>query len=76
MAAFCEELLSENDFETVFATSVLMTNMVPLLRQFKRSLYTDQKDEWMSWMLIVCCWIAKIYQSITVDYVLTRTLPA
>ena len=45
MAAFCEELLSENDFETVFATSVLMTNMVPLLRQFKRSLYTDQKDE-------------------------------
>ena len=54
MAAFCEELLSENDFETVFATSVLMTNMVPLLRQFKRSLYTDQKDEWMSWMLIVC----------------------
>ena len=45
MAAFCEELLSENDFETVFATSVLMTNMVPLLWQFKRSLYTDQKDE-------------------------------
>ena len=36
VASFCEELLSENDFEAVLAISVV-TNMVPtLLRQFRR----------------------------------------
>ena len=35
---FCEELLSKNDFEAVLATSVIMTMVPRILRQFRRSL--------------------------------------
>ena len=60
---FCEELLREKDFEAVLAIFCGYDYSVTLPRQFGRSLQFRK----LSQMLLVCyvCWIAKIYQSIT-----------
>ena len=62
---FCEELLSENDFKAILANFCCYhygTNASEAVQKIA----TDQKDYHKCSSCAIVCWIAKIYQSITV----------
>ena len=62
---FCEEFLNENDFEAVLATFCCYdygANSSEAVRKIAK----DQKDYPKCSSCVAVCWIAKIYQSITV----------
>ena len=72
---FCEELLSENDFGAVLATFCCYYNSANA-SDAVRKIATDKKVYHKCSSCGIVCWIAKIYQSITVKkvgYLLTRT---
>ena len=63
--SFCEELLSENDFEAVLATLYCYdygTNASETVQKIA----IDQKDYPIYSSCVRACWIAKLYQLITV----------
>ena len=63
--SFCEELLSENEFEAVFA-SFCCYDYDAKVSEAVQKIATDKNVyHKCSWCIIIC-WIAKIYQSITV----------
>ena len=65
MVVFCEELLSENDFEAVLATFSCYDHGASTSEAVQK-IATDQKDYHKCSSCVIVCWIAKIYQSITV----------
>ena len=73
---FCEELVSENDFEAVLAT-FYCHDYGANASETVQKIATDQKDYHICSSCVTVCWITKIYQSITVKkkvgYLLTRT---
>ena len=75
---FCEGLLSENDFEVVLTTFFYYDYGANVSEAVQR-ITTDQKGYHKCSSFVIVCWIAKMYQSITVKkvgYLLPRTLPA
>ena len=62
---FCEELLSENDFEAVLATFCCY-DCGANTSEAVQKIDTDQKDDHKCSSCVIVCWIAKIYQSTTV----------
>ena len=74
---FCEELLSENNFEAVLATFCCYDYGAKASEAVGK-INTDQKDYHKCFSCVIVCSIAKIYESITVKKVgnlLTRTPP-
>ena len=71
----CEELLSENDFEAVLTSLCSYDYGVNVSRAVSK-IATDQRDI-TNVLRVIVCWIAKIYQpitmSITVKRLVTRT---
>ena len=65
---FCEELISENDFEAVLATFFCTDNSANA-SEAAQKIVTDQKDDHMCSSCVIVCWISNIYQSITVQKV-------
>ena len=61
---FCEDLLSENDFEAVLATFCCY-NYCASASEAVQKINTDQNDYHKCLSCVTVCWIAKIYQSIT-----------
>ena len=64
-SGFCEELLSENDFEVVLATFSCYDYGANASEAVQK-IATDQKDYHKCSSCVIVYWIAKIYQSITV----------
>ena len=62
---FCEELLSENDFEVVLATFCCYEYGANASEAVQK-IATDQNDYHKCSSCAIVCRIAKIYQSITV----------
>ena len=60
---FCEELLSENDFETVLATFCCYDHGAKASEAVQK-IATDQKEYRKCSLCVIICWIAKIYLSI------------
>ena len=60
---FCEELLSENDFEAVLATFCCYTHGAKA-PEAVQEISTDQKEYRKCSLCAVICWIVKIYLSI------------
>ena len=63
---FCEELLSENNFEAVLATLCWYKYGFNACEAVLK-IATDQKDYHKCCSCVTVCWIVKIYQSITVQ---------
>ena len=63
--AFCEELLSENDFEAILVTFCCYDSGTNASEKVQK-IATDQKDYRKFYSYVIVCRIAKIYQSITV----------
>ena len=61
---FREELLSENDFATVLATSCCY-GLGAMASEAVQKIATDQKQYRKCSSCVIICWIAKIYLSIT-----------
>ena len=64
-SGFCEELLSENDFEVVLATFSCYDYGANASEAVQK-IATGQKDYHKCSSCVIVYWIAKIYQSITV----------
>ena len=61
----CEEMLSENDFEAVLA-NFYYYDYDANASEAVQKISADQKDYHKCSSSVIICWIAKIYQSITV----------
>ena len=59
---FCDELLSENDFETVLATFCCYDHGSKDFEAVQK-ITTDQKEYRKSSLCVIICWIAKTYLS-------------
>ena len=73
---FCEELLSENDFEAVLATFCCYDYGAKASEAVQK-IATDQKEYRKCSSCVIICWIAKIYLSInnSEKRLVTRTPP-
>ena len=60
---FCEELLSENDFEAVL-TTLCCYDYGANASEAVQKIATDQKEYHKCSLCVIICWIAKIYLSI------------
>ena len=60
---FCEELLSENDFETILATFCCYDHGAKDSETVQK-ITTDQKEYRKCSSFVILCWIAKIYLSV------------
>ena len=60
---FCEELLSENDFEAVLATFCCYDHGAKASEAVQK-IATDQKEYRKCSSCVIICWIAKIYLAI------------
>ena len=58
---FCEELLSENDFETVLA-NLYSCDYGANASEAVQKISTDQKDDQKCSSCVIVCWIAKLCQ--------------
>ena len=65
IGGFCEKLHSENDCEAVWATFCCYDFGAKVSKTVQK-IATDEKDYHKCSSCVVICWIAKIYQSITV----------
>ena len=63
---FCEEQLSENDFEAVLATFYCYKHGAKVSEAVQK-IAKDQKEYRKCSLCVIICWIAKIYLSITED---------
>ena len=64
-SCFCGELLSENDFKVVLATSCCNDDGANISEAVQK-IATDQKDLHKCSSCVIVWWIAKIYQSMSV----------
>ena len=73
---FCEELLSENDFEAVLATFCCYDHGAKASEAVQK-IATDQKEYRKCSSCVIICWIAKIYLSInnSEKWLVTRIPP-
>ena len=62
--SFCEELISDNDFEAVLATFCCYGYGANNSEAVQK-IATDQKDYYKCSSCVIVCWVTKIYQSIT-----------
>ena len=73
---FCDELLSENDFEAVLA-SFCCYDYGAKASVAVQKIDTDQKEYLKCSLWVIICWIVKIYLSInnSEKWLVTRILP-
>ena len=66
--SFCEELPSENEFEAVLTTltTFYCYDYGANASEAARKIATDQRDYDKCSSCIIVCWIARIYQLVTV----------
>ena len=67
---FCEELLNANDFEAIL-TTLCCHDYGAKTSEAVQKITTDQKDYHKCSSCVIICWIAKIYQSITDNFLCT-----
>ena len=74
---FCEELLSESDFEVVLATFCCCDHGAKASKAVQK-IAADQKEYRKCSSYVIICWIAKIYLSInnSEKWLVTRIPPA
>ena len=60
---FCEELLTENDFETVLANFCCYDHGAKASEDVQK-IAADQKEYRICSLYVIICWVAKIYLSI------------
>ena len=75
---FCEELLSENDFEAVLVTFCCYDHGAKASEAVQK-IATDQKEYRKCSSCVIICWIVKIYTYLSINnsekWLVTRILP-